>query len=46
MEIYEDIADFAAFSDALNAATRTFGCTEFTRGERHLECFATPDRAA
>jgi hypothetical protein len=46
MEIYEGIADFAAFSAALDAAIRTFGCTAFTRGERHLECFATPGRAA
>ncbi|HEX7971923.1 MAG TPA: DUF4936 family protein [Thiobacillus sp.] len=43
MEMYEGIADFAAFAAALNAAVRTFGCATFTRGERHLECFSTPD---
>lgn len=39
MEIYEGVADFAAFVAALNAATRTFDCAAFTLGERHLECF-------
>ncbi|MDZ7593570.1 MAG: DUF4936 family protein [Thiobacillus sp.] len=39
MEIYEGIADFAAFSTALNAAVQTVGCAAFTQGERHLECF-------
>ena len=39
MEIYEGIADFAAFDAALNAAARTFDCATFTLGERHLECF-------
>jgi hypothetical protein len=40
MEIYEGIADFAAFVAALDAATRTFDCAAFTLGERHLECFS------
>ena len=39
MEIYEGIADFAAFSAAMNAAVQTVGCAAFTQGERHLECF-------
>ena len=43
MEIYEGMADFAAFSAALNAAARTFDCAAFIRGERHLECFCAPE---
>jgi hypothetical protein len=39
MEIYEGIADFAAFAAALDAAARTIDCAAFTLGERHLECF-------
>ena len=39
MEIYEGIADFVAFSAALNSAVQTVGCAAFTQGERHLECF-------
>lgn len=39
VEIYEGIADFAAFAAALNAAVQTAGCAAFTQGERHLECF-------
>jgi len=39
MEIYEDIADFAAFSDALRTATHNFDCAAFIQGERHMECF-------
>jgi hypothetical protein len=42
MEIYEGIADFAAFARALDTAARRFDCTAFTLGERHLECFAAP----
>jgi hypothetical protein len=42
MEIYEGIADFAAFGEALNAAERTLACAAFTDGERHLECFLAP----
>ena len=45
MEIYEDIADFAAFSVALNAAVQVFDCQSFTQGERHLECFAAANAA-
>jgi hypothetical protein len=43
MEIYEGIADFAAFAAAMNAAGQTFDCAAFTRGERHVECFSAPD---
>jgi len=43
MEIYEGIADFAAFAAALNAAVQTAGCAAFTQGERHLEFFSAPD---
>jgi len=43
MEIYEGIADFAAFSAALNSAAQTFDCATFTQGERHLECFYEAD---
>ena len=42
MEMYEGIADLAAFVAALNAAVQTFGCAAFTQGERHLECFSAP----
>jgi hypothetical protein len=45
MEVYEGIADFAAFATALDAAAQTFDCSTFTRGERHLECFRAPDPA-
>jgi len=44
MEVYEGIADFAAFAAALNAAALPLGCAAFTRGERHLECFSAPDQ--
>jgi hypothetical protein len=40
MEIYEGIADFSAFSAALDKATLDCGCALFTREERHLECFS------
>ncbi|MBU1395430.1 MAG: DUF4936 family protein [Gammaproteobacteria bacterium] len=39
MEIYEGIADYAAFTAALNSAVQAFDCAAFTQGERHLECF-------
>lgn len=42
MEIYEDIADFAVFTTALNEAVRMFNCTGFILGDRHLECFSAP----
>lgn len=42
MEIYEGIADFAAFYAALETAVQTFDCAGFTRNERHLECFSAP----
>ncbi|MFO7542540.1 MAG: DUF4936 family protein [Thiobacillus sp.] len=42
MEIYEGIADFAAFDAALNRAILSCDCAAFTRGERHLECFSAP----
>lgn len=40
MEIYEGIADFAAFAATLDAGIQTFDCAAFTQGERHLECFS------
>jgi hypothetical protein len=42
LEIYEGIADFAAFASALGEATLDLNCAAFTRDERHLECFSTP----
>lgn len=39
MEIYEGIADFAAFSAALERAVLELGCIGTTVGERHLEYF-------
>ena len=39
MEIYEDIADFAAFSVELRTAAQNFDCAAFIQGERHMECF-------
>jgi len=43
MEVYEGIADFAAFATALDTAAQTFDCSTFTLGERHLECFRAAD---
>lgn len=40
MEVYEGIADRAAFAAALDAAAAAQGCAAFIQGERHLECFA------
>jgi hypothetical protein len=45
MEVYEGVADFAVFATALDTAARTFECSTFTRGERHLECFRAADPA-
>jgi hypothetical protein len=45
MEIYEGVADFAAFAAALGTAIQTFDCAAFTLGERHLECFSRAHRA-
>jgi hypothetical protein len=42
MEVYEGIADFAAFAAALKEVVREAGCDAFTLGERTLECFAAP----
>jgi len=42
MEVYAGIADTAAFSAALNTAAEDLRCCDFTREERHLECFVTP----
>ncbi|WP_324779155.1 DUF4936 family protein [Thiobacillus sedimenti] len=39
MEVYGDIADFAAFLAALEAAVAASGCVPLIHGERHLECF-------
>jgi len=46
MEIYEGIADFSAFSAALDRAVLDLDCAGATVGERHLECFSAPDPAA
>ena len=43
IEIYEGIADYAAFATALSAAARDSNCAAFTQGERHLECFSATD---
>ena len=43
MEIYEGIADFAAFSAALDRAVLDLDCAGATVGERHLECFSASD---
>ncbi|MDP2030300.1 MAG: DUF4936 family protein [Thiobacillus sp.] len=40
MEVYPDIADFVAFSAALDATTQALDCAAFVLGERHLECFS------
>lgn len=40
MEVYEGIADQAAFAAALHAAVAAQGCRVFIQGDRHLECFA------
>jgi len=45
METYEGIAHFAAFAAALDAAMVGVDCAAFILGERHLECFSTPDAA-
>ena len=42
MEVYPDIADFVAFSTALDASTQALDCAAFILGERHLECFSAP----
>ena len=42
MEVYEDIADYATFAAALDAALRRVDCGTFILGERHLECFSPP----
>ncbi|MBW8329523.1 MAG: DUF4936 family protein [Thiobacillus sp.] len=46
MEIYEGIADFAAFTEALERATADAAGAAFILGERHLECFTAPVPAA
>lgn len=43
MEVYEGIADKAAFAAALDAAVETHGGLTFIQGERHLECFSEAD---
>jgi hypothetical protein len=45
MEVYEEIADPAAFTAALEAAVLSLDCAAFTQGERHLECFVGPGPA-
>lgn len=44
MEIYEGIADLAAFSRALDQAVLDADCAGHTLGKRQLECFSAPDR--
>ena len=39
MEVYEGIDTLAPFMAVLDAAVESFDCAEFTRGERHVECF-------
>lgn len=46
MEVYEDIAGYAAFSVALEAAVSDVGYAAFIQGERHLECFSLAPRVA
>ena len=43
MEAYREIADYPAFAAALTTAADNLGCSAFTLGERHLECFLLPD---
>ncbi|MGE5320843.1 MAG: DUF4936 family protein [Hyphomicrobiaceae bacterium] len=40
MEVYEGIADYAAFTTALDTAVLSLDCEAFILGERHLECFS------
>jgi len=42
MEIYEGIADFAAFAAALDVSMAGVDCAAFILGERNLECFSAP----
>jgi hypothetical protein len=42
MEIYEGIADCAAFSAALDRVVAGLDGAGFILGERHLECFSDP----
>jgi len=39
MEIYEGIADWAAFERALEREVRRSGAARHVTGSRHLECF-------
>ena len=42
MEIYEGIADWTAFTAAMQSAVQTLRIDACLDGERHLECFVTP----
>lgn len=42
MEVYEGIADAAAFFAALRTAVQAIDCAAFMRGERRSECFSAP----
>ncbi len=42
MEIYEGIADWAAFLDALDTQVNARHLDACITGERHLECFQMP----
>ena len=46
MEMYEDIADWPAFVNALDLATAESGLASCLAGERHIECFLSRDTAA
>ena len=39
MEIYEGMADPAAFLEAMQGEVARLRCDDFISGERHLECF-------
>ena len=42
MEIYEGIADWTAFTAAMQRAVHTLQIDACLDGERHLECFIAP----
>ena len=42
MEVYEGIADFPAFMQLFDNATRVFSTQAWLLGERHRECFYNP----
>ena len=42
MEVYEGVADFAAFSRRIDEMVELLGCHRLIEGERHLESFCVP----